>query len=112
MRDDDWIWRGIVFDYPIDQAVVFGKTTGKIVGKTFLGIATTATCIVLLDQPLPDGTKAVLVPADDLRLLTCHWCLDTKQVADTPFTTERYNADAILMKECPYCSERKPVRVL
>ncbi len=110
MQDDDWIWRGIVFEYSIDQAVVFdGKTTGKVLGKVSSG---SNIYIIRLDQPQPDGTKAIVVHADDLRLLTCHWCLDTKQMADTPFTTEQYDTNTIPVKECPYCSERKPARVL
>jgi len=39
----------------------------------------------------------------------CNWCLDTKRVAVTPFTTEQYTNGTIPMKECPYCSGRKVV---
>jgi hypothetical protein len=110
---DEWIWRGIVFEYPIDQAVIFNGVTGKVLSKVahIHGVAVNDTYIVMLDQPQSDGTKAVITHADALRLLSCHWCRDTHVVAVTPFTTEQYDTNAIPTKACPYCTER-PARVL
>jgi hypothetical protein len=113
MQDDDWIWRGIVFTYPIDQTVLLldSKKTGRVLGMTDHDVVDDAHYIVLLDQPTPEA-KAIIVHENNMRLLTCHWCRDTKQVAVTPFTEGQYNTNAIPTKECPYCSERKPERVL
>jgi len=109
--DDDWITEGIMFTFPVGQAVLIVdedrglQTTGKI-----LGAATTdnALYIVLLDRPFPE-VKAVLVNADNLRLLTCHWCRDTQLVTVTPFTGEQRDSNTIPTKPCPYCTEKEVV---
>ena len=95
----------VTMEYSLDQNVIYehlgGEFTGKIVGQSGDYF------IILLDQPLPDRTKAVLVPSAICRPLTCHWCRDTQRVAVTPFTLEQYNTNTIPMKECPYCTEAK-----
>jgi hypothetical protein len=96
----DEFWEGIVFTYPVDQKVVFKffgeELTGKVLGQT----PDKGVYIVLLDQQMPD-TKALLVHEDDMRLLTCNWCRDTRQVAVTPLTGEQIESGNIPMKPCP-----------
>ena len=106
MQDnDEWIWRGLMFTYPVDQAVLIsGTASGKI-----LGPASAKNCyIVLLDQPLP-GAKAIIVHEDDLRILTCHWCRDTQKVDCTPFTIEQYETNTIPQRPCAECCREEAI---
>jgi len=103
VQDDDWIWRGLMFTYSVDQTVLIsGIASGKVLGpasaKNFY--------IVELDQPLP-GAKAIIVHEDDLRILTCHWCRDTKQVDQTPFTRDQYNTGTIPQRPCDACCKEE-----
>jgi hypothetical protein len=88
----------------IDQPVIYDqriyehcKATGKIIGRYDLNL------IILLDRPLRDGTKAVLVPSDIVHPLACHWCRDTKKVSVTPITGAQFESNDIPQKDCPYC---------
>lgn len=115
LQDDDWLMEGIMFTYPVDQAVIInGRTTGKVLGtvqqhkekRPWQGVG--LQYIVLLDQPTP-GAKAIVVHEDDMQLLTCHWCRDTQLVPDTPFTIQQHYADELSTKPCPYCTEKAVV---
>jgi len=94
-----------MFTYPVDQAVLISDmATGKV-----LGPASAANCyIVELDSPLP-GAKAIIVHEDDLRLLTCHWCRDTKKVAQTPFTREQQDTNTIPTRPCAECCREEAI---
>ena len=75
------------------------QRTGKVVGHF------SEYFIIKLDATLPDGETAVLVPADACKPLVCHWCRDSKRVADTPFTMGQHEADALPTKDCPHCTQ-------
>jgi hypothetical protein len=88
----------------INQSVIYDQriyehrqATGKVVGRYDENF------IILLDSPLRDGTKAVVVPSDAVKPLACHWCRDSKKVAATPVTLGQYKSGDIPQKECPYC---------
>jgi hypothetical protein len=98
--DAEEMFRGRLTDEEYAE-IAETQRTGKIVGHF------SNYFIVSLDQALKNGETAVLVPADACRPLTCHWCRDTKKVNDTPFTMGQYEADAIPMRECPYCAPKK-----
>jgi hypothetical protein len=105
VHDDDWILEGIVFTYPVDQKVlIVGGASGKVMGP-----ASASNCyIVALDQPLP-GAKAIIVHEDDLRILSCNWCRDTKQVAQTPFTIDQYDTNTIPTRPCAECCKEEAI---
>jgi hypothetical protein len=115
VQDYDEFLEGIMFAYPVDQAVLFtffGKTmTGKVLGQA----PDKGVYIVLLDQTLPDA-KALLVHEDDMRLLTCRHCQDSQRVTVTGWTGEQAGWTApgvwdgpntIPTKPCPYCTEKE-----
>lgn len=95
-------------EYSLNQAVAYehlgSRFTGKIVGQSGENF------IVLLDFPLQDGTKAVLVPSGLAVPVSCYWCADTKLVAQTPLTGAQLESGDIPKKLCPYCT--KEVRTL
>lgn len=105
-QDDDWIWRGLVFAYSVDQAVVIleSKASGRV-----LGPAAEPSCyIIMLDQPLP-GARAIIVHEDNMCLVDCYWCRDKQQVSVTPLTGAQLKAGDIPTKPCPYCTEKEMV---
>jgi hypothetical protein len=107
-QDDDWLTEGIMFTYPVDQAVIIdGKVTGKVLGPAHdvngqkIG---SVHYIVLLDRPTAEA-KAVVAHEDSLQLLTCHWCMDTRRVPSGPFTKGQHDTDTFPKEPCPYCTE-------